>query len=369
MRSRALATYLETAETYPGNPSGSHADARRAKDRLEELREHVAVALAADSKRVVFTSGGTEGANFGVLSARATEGGAVALVSSVEHHAVLEAARSWPESHLIPVTSDGVVDLERFDRLLEEHGSAVGLVAIMAVNNETGVVQPIQEVRQLLDRRGLRPIVFCDAVQATPWCDLREFTPFVDVLSVSAHKFGGPRGVGAVAVTKEKTVRPLVVGGGQEYELRSGTQNLAGIAAMWSALEECVARRSIEAAEQVRNAERFVAQLHKELPNAAFPGDQRSRRTGIVSVVFPGLDNEEILYLADEAGLSVSGGASCASGALEPSHVLMAMGYSREVARSSVRVSFGYRNVPDDVESAIKTLSALVGSLEPRGIA
>lgn len=364
VRSRALAAYLETSESYPGNPSGSHRDARRAKELLEELRERVSGAIAAESKRVVFTSGGTEGANFGVLGRRAQEASGIALVSSIEHHAVLEAARSWPRFRHIPVTNEGVIDLEKLDRLLEEHGPAVGLVGVMAVNNETGAVQPIREVRELLDRRRLQPLLFCDAVQATPWCDLSEITPFVDVLSISAHKFGGPRGVGAVAVTNSEKIRPLIVGGGQEFELRSGTQNLAGVAAMWTALEECIANRAVEAAAQIGHAERFVEQLRHELPASLFPGGELQRRTGIVSVLFPGLDNEEILYLADEAGLSVSGGASCASGALEPSHVLMAMGYSRELARSSVRVSFGYRNSADDVDGAVKILSTLASSLD-----
>lgn len=351
LRPEASAAMRPFLEGRFGNPSGSHAVARAAKVAIEEARDVVAACLGCRPGEVVFTGGGTEADNLAILGISNHEGDVVC--SAVEHHAVLHAVRATG-GRIAPVDKDGIVQLDG-EAAIDD---TTALVSVMLANNETGTVQPLDEIKARLPASTL---LHTDAVHAFPWIDVRT-TP-ADLVSVSAHKFGGPQGVGALVVRDHVKLHPLTHGGGQERELRSGTHNVVGIVGMAAAMQATVDQRAAINERVARLRDRLADGLLKTIPGATETGDRARKTPGNCHIRFPGIESEALLVLLDEAGVYASAGSACASGAIEPSHVLTAMGIDRDDALSAVRFSLGWSTTDDDIDLALAAVPVAVGRL------
>ncbi len=348
-----------------GNASGLHSVARAARRAVDEARELVASALGGEPGEVIFTSGGTEADNLAVTGASRAAGGAAVLCSAVEHEAVLLPTLATGGS-TIPVGTDGVVDLDVLGRMLREaveSAEVPALVSVMLANNETGQIQPLAEIAALVRQLAPSALVHTDAVHAFSWLDVAEVAQVADLVSVSAHKFGGPQGVGALLVRAGARGRLAAgsLGGGQEGDLRPGTENVAGIVGMAAAAEATVEQRS--------DIVKRVGELRDRLADglvalgAVETGVREGRVAGSCHVCFEGLQGEEVLVALDQRGVMASAGSACASGAMHPSHVLRAMGMSDERARSAVRFSLGRTTTDDDVDLALRAVREVVAAL------
>lgn len=369
LRPEVAAAVESVHERQLGNPTGSHPLAQRARALLEDARDEVAAFLGRDPGEIVFTSGGTEAANLAVLGAAEAayreRGDAVVLASAVEHPAVRESAKAAGRMGIdvreLPVDAAGVIDRDALDRTLS---SRCTLVAVMTANNETGVIQPLADVVESVRRRAPAACVFTDAVQAAPYVDLADVAVDVEMVGLSAHKFGGPVGMGALAVSSRVKLAPRLYGGGQERERRSGTPDVAGAVGMATALQLVAKDRG---AASVR-----ISELRDRLAQgllAAVPWAHRTVPAGVpvlpghLHLCLPGVDREELLVALGAEGICVSGGSSCASGALEPSHVLAAMGLDRDVAVGAVRFSLGYDTTEGDVDRALAVVPGVAARL------
>lgn len=351
------------------NPTGTHGPARAAKAALEAAREEVAVLLGVEPVGVVFTGSGSESDNLAVKGAaraareRAGKHGRV-VTTGIEHKAVIGAAhRLEREGHEVVVVGaqpGGVVDL---DALAEALDGDTAVVSVMLVNNETGVIQPLDRVAALVRERAPHAVLHTDAVQAPQWLDLVSGTASVDLVTISGHKFGGPKGVGVLARRSPVKLLPLVEGGGHEAGLRAGTQNVAGIVALAAALRATHERRASEVTEIAALRDRLAAGLCEAIPDMVVNGDPASRVAGLLHVAFPGVEAEALLVALDQAGIAAASGSSCSSGAIDPSHVLVAMGIPAERARSAVRFSLGYASTDADVDAALSVVPEAVERL------
>src|SRR5438132_3014530 len=359
MRPEATAAMLPFLSDRFGNPSGVHSVARAARQAVDEAREVVAAALGASPGEVVFTGGGTEADNLAVLGAHGRRGGTV-VCTAVEHHAVLHSCRAVG-GRVAPVTSEGVVDLDRLADLLDHE---VSLVSVMLANNEVGTIQPLAEVAALVRDRAPRALVHTDAVQAFLWMDVAGAASVADLVAVSAHKFGGPKGVGALVVRDGVELAAVIHGGGQERDRRSGTHNVAGIVGMAAAAAVTVGSRPGTVARVGQLRDRLADGLLAGVPGAVESGPGRAKVAGNCRLRFPGVESEALLVLLDEAGVCASAGSACASGALEASHVLTAMGVPGPEALASVRLSLGWTSTDEDVELALKMIPDAIASLK-----
>lgn len=369
----AMLPYL-TEAGLSGNPSGSHGESRRARLAVDDAREQIAGLLGVDLGEVVFTAGGTEADNLaitGALGALGRRGSPMGgrpgpiVCSAMEHHAVLNTCRAVVElgnGLLREVRSDpaGLVDL---DGLAQACTPDVRLVSVMAVNNEIGTIQPLAEVSRLVRSRAPGAVLHTDAVQAVPWLEMAPIVEVVDLLSLSAHKFGGPKGVGVLVVRNGVPIEPLNHGGGQERERRSGTHNVAGVVAMAAALSATVAGRAATAARVTALRDRLVDGLLAAVEGAEETGDRAHKVPGHAHLRFAGVESEAMVVLLDEAGVAASAGAACSSGAVEPSHVLLAMGLDKEAASSGVRFSLGTSSTDADVDRVLAVVPGLVAGL------
>ncbi len=369
LRPEVAAAMASVHERRLGNPTGSHPPAQRARALLEDAREEVASFLGRDPGEIVFTSGGTEAANLAVLGAAEASfrahGEAVVLVSAVEHPAVRESAKAAAQMGVdvceLPVDGAGLLDRDALDRALS---SRCTVVAVMTANNETGVVQPLADVVASVRRRAPAAYVFTDAVQAAPYLDLADVAAGVDLVGVSAHKLGGPVGMGALAVGPRVALAPRLYGGGQERERRSGTPDVAGAVGMATALGLVTKERAAARVHVAALRDRLAGGLLAALPWAhrTVPPDVPVL-SGHLHLCLPGVDREELLVALGGVGVCVSGGSSCASGALEPSHVLAAMGVDRGLAAGAVRFSLGYDTTGDDVDRALAVMPEVAAAL------
>jgi len=358
MRPEAVEAMLPLLRDRFGNPSGAHAVAREARKALDEAREVVAECLVADPGEVVFTGGGTEADNLAVMGAVAARPGRV-VCTAVEHHAVLHAAAAVG-ARVAPVSPSGVVDLDRLADLLDP---SVTVVSVMLANNEVGTIQPLDRVAALVRDRAPEAVLHTDAVQAFQWVDVAAAAAGCDLVAVSGHKFGGPKGVGALVVRSGVAVRPILHGGGQERDRRSGTHNVPGIVAMAAAMRATVAERD----EVVRRVgglrDRLADGLLAAVPGSAETGDRARKIAGNCHLSFAGVEAEALLMLLDAAGVYASAGSACASGAVDPSHVLAAMGISRERAAGALRLSLGRSTTDADVDLALAAIPPAVARL------
>ena len=357
MRPEAVAAMLPFLTDRFGNPSGSHAVSRDAKKALEDARETVAGCLGCEPHEVVFTGSGTESDNMAITGVVA-ESGRPAVCSAVEHHAVLHTVAAHGGT-VVPVDASGIIDLDALAAVLDH--ADVAVVSLMLANNEVGVIQPLADAVRLVRARRPGALVHTDAVQAFPWVDVAARATGADLVSVSAHKFGGPKGVGALIARNTVRISPVIHGGGQEEDRRSGTHNVAGIVAMAEAMRITVAERDevVRRVGELRDA--LADRIVHAVPGAVETGARQQKIAGNCHLRLPGVESEALLVLLDDAGVCASAGSACASGALEPSHVLAAMGIPRHEAAGSLRLSLGPSTTMADVELAAK---AVIDSVE-----
>lgn len=357
-------------EHVHGNPASLHGLGIEAEQVLEDARQWVAAALGAQAGEIVFTSGGTEANNLAVFGTVWARQKPHVVVSSIEHSSVLEPARRLQEAGVevdfCPVDAAGFVRLDALADLLRPH---TALVSVMLVNNEVGTLQPVAEVAKLLDeaeaRWGRRPLLHTDAVQALGHVAFRVADLRADLVTVSAHKLGGPQGVGALYVRKGVRLQPLVLGGDQEWGLRGGTPNLPGIAGFGAAV-----RFWMQQGEKLRAQLRALwTQLRaavEEVPGLRWntPADPARTAPHILNVSVPGLRGEVLVHRLEQEGVYVSTGSACHSRRSEPSHVLLAMGRSEAEAISAVRMSLGPQTTQEDVQYAARAFRVTVEDLQ-----
>ena len=345
-----MLTYLDHAATTPmrpvaveamlpffserfANPSGSHRFARDARRAIDEARDVVADRLGVRPGEVVFTGCGTEADNTVVMG---ITGVPCALLPSTTPCSTRSSCRGGV---IVGVDSAGHVELDQLESAL---GPDVALVSVMTVNNEVGTITDMAAVSALVRRRAPQALLHTDAVQAPSWIDLRQVAPLVDMMSLSAHKFGGPKGIGVLTIRDGAAVAPLMHGGGQERERRSGTHNVAGIVALAAALAETDAERGAEGVRIAGLRDRLVDGLLQRVDDMVETVPRHRKVAGAAHVCFDGVESESLLFLLDEADVCASAASACASGAMEPSHVLAAMGVDAGRARGALRMTLGH---------------------------
>jgi cysteine desulfurase len=357
VRERAVAAMLPFLSEQFGNPSGAHRFARAARRAVDEARDTVADVLGVTAAEVVFTSGGTESDNTAIAGGGLTDRDVV-VCPAAEHHAVLHPVERRGGS-AVAVDATGHVDLTALADALDER---VRLVSVMAVNNEVGTVTDLAAVAAVVREHAPHAVLHCDAVQAASWLDLREVTALVDLMSLSAHKFGGPKGCGVLTVRAGTPLRALLEGGGQEHERRSGTHNVGGIVALATALADTDDERAAEITRLGGLRERLLDTL-TALDGVTGTVPRAASVPGIAHVCIEGVESEALLFLLDDAEVCAAAASACASGALEHSHVLRAMGVAPERAAGALRLSLGHTTTADDIDRALEAITNAVTRL------
>lgn len=360
----AMTPYLK--EVY-GNPSSLHTVGQIAKEALDGARAKIAKCLNCDPKEIYFTSGGSEADNQAIRSAAvngAKKGKKHIVSTAFEHHAVLHTLKKLEkegfEVTYLDVHENGLVTADEVAAAIRED---TALVTVMFANNEVGTVQPIEEIGAVCRKKGV--IFHTDAVQAAGHIPVDVKLQNVDMLSISAHKFHGPKGVGALYCRRGIPLLTFVEGGAQERGKRAGTENLAGIAGMTAALEEACANMEKNSAKLLKLREKLIDGLLK-IPHSKLNGDRHKRLPANVNMCFEGIEGESLLLLLDAKGICASSGSACTSGSLDPSHVLLALGLPHEVAHGSLRISLSESNTEADVDYIISEVPKVVEYL--RGI-
>jgi cysteine desulfurase len=348
-----------------GNPSGVHSVSRRARQGLEEARDSFADTIGAKAREIVFTGGGTEAINL-ALTGVLNDPSDVIVWSGIEHDAVRSLVESLVktgrgESLELTVDADGVLDLRAAEKSLEAAGAKVRAVCVMAINNEVGTIQPIAELRELMNRLVPHAVLVVDAVQALSWMDVAPIVAAADLVAFSAHKFGGPKGVGALMVREGTPLAPLIHGGGQERERRSGTQNVAGIVSMALAAKLCAVRRDNARIAALRD--RLVDGLVAAIVGCSETSPRAVKVAGNAHVCIEGVVSEELLVVLDQLGICASAGSACASGALHLSPVLMAMGVPVSRSAGALRLTLGATTTDADIDAALVAIPQAVARL------
>jgi cysteine desulfurase len=366
-----LPAALEVMTTHlrdVGNPSSLHASGRAARRIVEESRETIARALNCRPGEVVFTSGGTEADNLalkGLYWSRHDEDPARVriLSSSVEHHAVLDAlhwlaAEEQAVVELLPVHAQGRLDIDSLRMSLERDPGSVALVSVMWANNEVGTIEPIEEIVAIAASHGIP--VHTDAVQAVGAIPVDFAASGVDALTLTGHKLGGPYGVGALLVRRELSLTPLLHGGGQERDIRSGTLDMPAIAGFAAAVEHAVKAQPEYAERMTSLRDDLVRRVVEVVPDAHLHGDPVRRLPGNAHLGFPDCEGDSLLMLLDARGIECSTGSACSAGVPQPSHVLLAMGCDEEGARHSLRFTLGRTSTPADVDALVEAIGPSV---------
>jgi cysteine desulfurase len=351
-----------------GNPSSLHASGRASRRVVEESRETIAQALNCRPGEVVFTSGGTEADNLalkGLFWSRRDDDPARVriLASAIEHHAVLDALHWLAEEEqaqveLVPVDGRGMLDVEAFRRSVDDDPGSVAVVSVMWANNEVGTIQPIDEVVAIAAAHGIP--VHTDAVQAVGAVPVDFAASGVDALTLTGHKLGGPYGVGALVLRRELTLTPLLHGGGQERDIRSGTLDMPAIAGFATAVEHAVKAQPEYAERMTALRESLVSRVTEVVPDAHVHGDREARLPGNAHLGFPGCEGDSLLMLLDARGIECSTGSACSAGVPQPSHVLLAMGCDEEGARHSLRFTLGRTSTEADVDALVEAIGPAV---------
>lgn len=391
MHEPARSAYLDHAATTPmrpevvevlrehltrtGNASSLHGAGRAARRVVEESRERIAAAIGARPHEVVFTSGGTESDNLavkGITWARqAADPGRVRVVSSpIEHHAVLDPldwlAERGSKVELVAVDRLGRVDLEAYADTLAVDAESVAMVSVMWANNEVGTLQPVAHLAELAHEHGVP--FHTDAVQAVGAVPVDFASSGADALTLTAHKIGGPYGVGALVATRSLEMTPLLHGGGQERSVRSGTLDVPAIAAFATAVAMAVAEQADHAARLSVLRDDLVARVRAVVPDVVLNGDPQDRLPGNAHLTFPGCEGDSLLMLLDHQGVQCSTGSACSAGVPEPSHVLLAMGCSDAEARGSLRFSLGCTSTVEDVDALVAAIGPAVERARAAGL-
>ncbi len=360
MSEAAVRTLIETQAVGWGNPSSLYSHGQKAKEILEKAREDVAAVIGAEPREIYFTSGGSEADNQALRSAAAIgkRKGKMHIISTAfEHHAILHTLKALEKEGfavtLLDVHENGIVVPSEVEAAIREDTC---LVSVMYANNEIGTIQPIREIGAVCRAKGV--LFHTDAVQAMGHLPVSTEDGF-DMLSASAHKFHGPKGVGFLYVKKGVPLTNLIEGGAQERGKRAGTEDVPGIAAMVTALKETVSHMKENAAHLTKLRDRLIAGL-REIPHGALNGDAEKRLPGNVNFCFEGIEGESLLLLLDDKGICASSGSACTSGSLDPSHVLLAIGRVHDVAHGSLRLSLGEDADEAQVDEIIRSVREVV---------
>ncbi|HEX6969639.1 MAG TPA: cysteine desulfurase family protein [Micromonosporaceae bacterium] len=367
MLDEALEAYVATAREV-GNASSLHAAGRCARRRVEESRERVAAVLGARPSEVIFTGGGTESDNLAVKGVfwarRAADPARVRVVASaIEHHAVLDAV-NWLAEHegaavsWLPVDRLARLSVAQLRAELDAHGDEVALITAMWANNEVGTLQPVAELAAVAAEYGIP--FHTDAVQAVGQVPVDFAASGVAAMTITGHKIGGPAGVGALLLSRDVPCTPLLHGGGQERDIRSGTLDVPGIVAFSVAVEAAVKAQQDLAVRLSALRDDLVARVRRTVPDAVYNGDPADRLPGNAHFSFPGCEGDALLMLLDAQGIACSTGSACSAGVAQPSHVLLAMGADEHRARSSLRFTLGHNSTDADVDALIAALPAAV---------
>ena len=345
-----------------GNPSSVHRWGREARAALDEARERVARCLGAKPDEICFTSGGTEADNLAVLGplrSQQAKGRSAIVSTPIEHKAVLatvhHAVHHGATERMLDVTSDGVVDLSSLDRALDD---AVAVCTVMWVNNEVGTIQPVPQIAERVKACG--GVMHTDAVQAFGKLDFSLKNVPVDLLTISGHKIGAPKGAGAVFIRRGTKIDPMFHGGSQDRGRRPGTENVAAAVALARAAELAVEERETECARLKALREQLEEGLLSRIPDAVIHGRGAPRASHIVNISVPGTDSESLLMALDLAGVAASSGSACQSGSVTPSHVLSAMGVRPELSVAAVRMSLGALTTPEGIARVVELFPALI---------
>jgi cysteine desulfurase len=365
MMDEVVEAMLPYQQQYFGNPSSVYRAGREAKKGLEEAREKVADAIGAQPSEIVFTAGGTEADNLALKGAmaKADPRRRHIITSSIEHHAVLHSAE-WLERQgfrvtFLPVDNNGLVNLEALRAALS---AETAIVSVMLANNEVGTIQPLRELVDIV-KENSSALVHTDAVQGLGKIPVDVEALGVDMAAFAAHKLGGPKGVGALYLRRKTPIAPQLHGGGQERELRSGTPNVAGIVGFGAAAEISAAEVKQQGDRLKEIRDRLQASILESIPLTSVNAPGAPRVPGTLSVCIQGVEGESLLLMLDSKGIAASSGSACASGSLEPSHVLMAMGIAPELAHGSLRLSLGRGSLDLDVDAVVDTLGQVVARL------
>jgi len=373
MLPQALDAYVRTARAL-GNASSLHASGRTARRTVEEAREHIAEALGAKPGEVIFTGSGTEADNLavkGIHWSRRTEARNRIVTTAIEHHAVADAV-AWLGDHEkadvteLPVDKLGRVDTVALTQLLAESGTEITVLTCMWANNEVGTLQPVREIAALAEPFGIP--VHTDAIQAVGHVPVDFAASGAAALTLSGHKLGGPTGTGALLLRRDVTAVPLLHGGGQEREIRSGTLDVPGIAALAEAVIHAMRTQETESDRLALLRDDLVARIREAIPDSIYNGDPDSRLPGNAHFSFPGCEGDALLMLLDAAGVECATGSACSAGIAQPSHVLLAMGTEADDARSSLRFTLGWPTTKADVDALVDALPEAVRRAKSAGL-
>lgn len=364
MSDEAIQAMLPYLQGVYGNPSSLHTVGQIAKEALDKAREDIAQSLGATAREIYFTSGGSEADNQAIRSAAyngLAKGKKHIISTAFEHHAVLHTLKKLEkegfEVTLLSVHGDGLVTAEQVEAAIRPD---TALVTVMYANNEVGTIQPIREIGRVC--REKKVVFHTDAVQAVGHIPVNVEQDNIDMLSLSAHKFHGPKGVGVLYCKKNVPLRNLIEGGAQERNRRAGTENIAGISAMAAALKQACAHLDENMAKEKALRDRLIEGL-SAIPHSKLNGDRKNRLPGNVNMSFEGIEGESLLLLLDEKGICASSGSACTSGSLDPSHVLLALGLPHEVAHGSLRLSLSEYNTREEIETIIAEVPKVVNYL------
>ena len=371
MRSEVLEAMMPYFTESFGNPSSIYTLAQETRNAVEDSRRFVANSIGSRASEICFTSGGTEADNAaikGVAMSMKNLGNHI-ITTSIEHHAVLHTCHQMEQFGFdvtyIPVDDKGFVSAKD---VLDAITDKTILISVMLANNEIGTIQPIKEIakkiREYSDKSGKTIVFHTDAVQAVGHLPVDVKDLGVDILSISGNKFYGPRGVGALYIKRGTPFEPLIIGGGQERQRRSGTENVPGIVGLSKALELSVKEMELESSRQIKIRNHIFEYLKKNMDDILINGDQINRLPNNVNVSFPGIEGESILLALDLGGVSASSGSACSAASIEPSHVLLAIGRSAEQARGTIRITIGRTTTDEDVQYMLNLLPNIVNKLK-----
>lgn len=364
MSAAAKKAYIETMDKFWANPSSLHTPGQIAKEALNQARADISELLGAEEREIYFTSGGSESDNQAIISAAllGEKKGKKHIVSSAfEHHGVLHTLNKLKkqgyEISLVDINKNGIIKAEDVKKAIRKD---TALVTIMFANNEIGTIQPIAEIGEICKEAGV--MFHTDAVQAAGHIEIDVKKLNVDMLSIAAHKFGGPKGVGALYARKGVLLSNLIEGGAQERGKRGGTENLPAIVSMAAALKESCGNMARHAEYVTKLRNRAIAGL-SQIPNSLLNGDINSRLPGNINMCFEGIEGEALLLMLDFKGIYASSGSACTSGSLDPSHVLLALGLPHEVAHGSLRLSINHETTEEDIDYIIEAVKDVVKKL------
>ena len=360
----AMDAMLSCMQDVWGNPSSLHSVGQKAKETLENARARIAALLGCEAREIFFTSGGSEADNQAILSAAhrgAVRGKRHIISTAFEHHAVLHALKKLEREgfdvELLDVHENGLVTAQQVREAIREDTC---LVSVMYANNEIGTIQPIEEIGAVCREKNVP--FHTDAVQAAGHVPIDVKAQHIDMLSLSAHKFHGPRGIGVLYARRGVYLEPLIEGGAQEHGKRAGTENLPAIMGMTAALEEACANMEQNAAHLIPLRDRLIDGL-SQIPRSVLNGDRTRRLPGNVNFCFEGIEGESLLLLLDDKGIEASSGSACTSGSLDPSHVLLSIGRPHEIAHGSLRLSLGEDITAEEIDYMIRSVGEVVDYL------